>query len=99
MCLTRTTGKLLNLGSRVGVVQHEQIGSVADGPKHGVRTGTQGNTGQHALSGTYIHLVRVHIFAVLTRKKGGWMGPSQIGVNEHDCAEWNKEAIGTGAQS
>ena len=27
------------------------------------------------------------------------MDASQIGVDEHDCAEWNKEAIGTGAQS
>jgi hypothetical protein len=34
---------------------------------------------------------------ILTRKKR--MGASQIGVNEPDCAEWNKEAIGTGAQS
>jgi hypothetical protein len=27
------------------------------------------------------------------------MSTSQIGVNEHDCAECDKEAIGTGAQS
>ena len=84
----------------MGVLQHEQIGSVADGSEHGVRAGTQGNTSQHAQSWTHIHFVRICTF-ILTRKKQqeGWMGASQIGVNEPDCAEWNKEAIGTGAQS
>jgi hypothetical protein len=46
----------------MGVVQYEQIGSVADGSEHGMRTGTQGNTSQHALSGTHIHFVRIHTF-------------------------------------
>ena len=82
----------------MGVVQYEQIGSVADGSEHGMRAGTQGNTSQHALSGTHIHFVRVHTFFSRfdSKEKGG---ASQIGVNEPDCAEWNEEAIETGAQS
>jgi NAD(P)-dependent dehydrogenase (short-subunit alcohol dehydrogenase family) len=53
------------LGPCVGLVQHEQIGSITDGSEHGVRAGTQGNTSQHALSRTYIHLVSVcTLFAI-----------------------------------
>ena len=77
--------------SKSAVLQMARSMACELGPK-GIRVNT--------LSPGHIYTSYVCTF-ILTRKKQqeGWMGASQIGVNEPDCAEWNKEAIGTGAQS
>ena len=52
-----------NLGSRVGVIQHEQICSPTDGAKHGVRAGPEGHSGQYTLSGSHLHFVSGLLFS------------------------------------
>ena len=46
-------------GSRVGVIQHVQVGGAADGTKHGVRARWTGNSGEHALAWAHLHTVGV----------------------------------------
>jgi hypothetical protein len=50
-------------GSCVGVLQREQIRSIADGTKHGVRAGPEGHPGQYTLSGSHLHFVSGLLFA------------------------------------
>jgi hypothetical protein len=59
----RLTGRNRILGSRVAVLQHEQIGSIADGTEHGVRTGSEGHTGQYTVSRAHLHFVSVLLFS------------------------------------
>ena len=46
-------------GSRVGVVQHIEIGGAADGAQHGLRAGAPAHPRQHAQPGTHLHKVRL----------------------------------------
>jgi len=41
----------------VGVLQREQIGGIADGTEHGVRAGTEGYTGDHAIAWVHLHFM------------------------------------------
>jgi hypothetical protein len=41
----------------MGLIQHEQIGRLADGTEHGMRAGSERNSSQHTLTGAHIHLV------------------------------------------
>ena len=55
----------------MGIIQHEQIGSIADGTEHGVRTGTEGHPGQLSLARSHLHFVSVVIaFSAPPRETG-----------------------------
>ncbi len=78
----------------MGVLQHEQIGSIADGTEHGVRAGSEGHTGQHTLSRAHLHFVSITFFCRFGSNKvrSGEPGPGQgygrlhVGVLRHHSA-------------
>ena len=74
----------------MGVLQHEQIGSIADGTKHGVRAGSEAHPGQYTLSRAHLHFVSVFLFFFRVMARASAKAPVgdgrlHIGVRHHSA--------------
>ena len=76
----------------MGVLQHEQIGSIADGTKHGVRAGSEAHPGQYTLSRAHLHFVSVFLFffsgdgeSLGQSLRGRWASPYRSQAPQRSC--------------
>lgn len=65
----------------MGVLQHEQIGGIADGKEHGVRAWAEAHPGQHTLPRAHLHFDDCGLFRHAAALAGQVVETESVGTD------------------